>query len=219
MKAFFDALLDLFFPRRCPFCRCILKDYEKAHCKACSEKLPWARGSAQRQVMRHIELCVSPLFYEENVRSALLRFKFHGLRVYAASFARIMADALRQQEISFDLITWVPVSAKRLKQRGYDQAQLLAEELSELTLCPCRRILLKTNDNPAQSSLKSPEQRRKNVAGVYRLCDPESVKGCRILLVDDIVTTGATINECARMLRSAGAEGVFGVTLARSRHS
>ena len=95
---------------------------------------------------------------------------------------------------------------------------MLAEEISRLTEKPCERLLIKTSDNPAQSSLKSAEDRKKNVKGVYRPTDLASINGKEILLVDDIATTGATLNECARVLKQAGAKEVNAVTVARSRY-
>ena len=218
MRKLMNLVLDLLFPPRCPFCRVILKDYEQALCRSCRKELPWTRGSAQIQQFRHVESCVSPLYYEGSVRDSLLRYKFAGLFRYASDYAELMKQALEENTLAFDVITWVPVSEKRMKKRGYDQGKLLAEEISRLTEKPCERLLIKTSDNPAQSSLKSAEDRKKNVKGVYRPTDLASINGKEILLVDDIATTGATLNECARVLKQAGAKEVNAVTVARSRY-
>lgn len=217
MNAFFDKLLDLLFPPRCPFCRAILKDHEKLICRACADSLPWTPEGAQKQMLRHAAGCVSPLYYEGKVRRSLLRYKFEGMSVYAPKYAQIMAECIEANDLSFDLIGWVPLSRKRLKKRGYDQAMLLAQELSALFQTPCPQLLEKTADNPPQSGTGSAEKRRANVSGVYRIVDPLSVRDQRVLLVDDIVTTGATLNECARVLKAAGAKTVCAATLARSR--
>ena len=217
MKEFLEKLLDLFFPPRCPFCRRILKDSEGLLCGKCLRTLPRAKGSECAQKFRHLNLCLSPLYYEDDVRRSLLRFKFGGMSIYAPKYAELMAECLLENECSFEVITWAPLGRKRLKKRGYDQARLLAEELAERLGKPCEQLLNKCADNPPQAGTGSPEKRRKNVSGVYRASDPERIRGRSILLVDDIVTTGATLSECARVLKASGAKSVCAATLARSR--
>ena len=217
MSAFFEKLLDLLFPPRCPFCRAILKDHETLLCGRCRKELPWTCGAAQKQSFRHVESCVSPLYYEGDVRRSLLRYKFGGLSVYAPKYAELMCGCIERNGLSFDLISWTPLGRKRLRKRGYDQAKLLACELSERLEKPCAQLLIKTKDNPPQSGTGSAEKRRANVSGVYRVTEPGLVKDRRILLVDDIVTTGATISECAKELKTAGAKCVCAATLSRSR--
>ena len=95
------------------------------------------------------------------------------------------------------MISWIPLSKKRLRQRGYDQARLIAEEISSKTGLPCRQLLQKVKNNGAQSLTRDAKQRRENVAGVYAMCGQTDVSGLRILLVDDVVTTGATMSEAA----------------------
>ena len=113
------------------------------------------------------------------------------------------------------MITWVHISDERMKTRGYDQAMLLAFatalELGEVAV----ETLKKTADNPAQSTLEGIEKRRANVLDAYEAIDRELISGKRMLLIDDVVTTGATLSECARTLLMAGAEGVVGAALAR----
>ena len=217
MSALPEKLLDLFFPPKCPFCRAILKDSETLICAGCRRSLPRTQGEACQKRFRHIESCISPLYYEGDVRRSLLRFKFGGASIYAPKYAELMRDALLESVISFDLIAWAPLGRKRLRRRGYDQARLLAECLSSLFEIPCPQLLVKTVENPPQSGTKTAEQRRANVSGIYRVTDPVLVRDQRVLLVDDIVTTGATLSECARVLKSAGAKSVSAVTLARSR--
>lgn len=215
--AFSGKLLDLLFPPRCPFCRALLRDHEKLLCTSCRTSLPWTQGAAQSQRFRHLEACVSPLYYEGDVRRSLLRYKFHGLSVYAPKYAAVMAECVRENGLSFEKITWAPLGRKRLRKRGYDQARLLAEALGEELGLPCERLLEKTIDNPPQSGTASAKERRANVAGIYRFSGSVSVKGQSILLVDDIVTTGATLSECGRVLRAAGAKQISAATLARGR--
>ena len=211
-----DGLLELFYPTKCVFCH-KLTGGDKI-CKSCRDALPLTPKGAQVQKFPFISACLSPLYYTGNVRESLLRYKFGSLSAYAEVYAPIMAKCIDENEISCDIITWVPLSRKRLRKRGYDQARLLAEELSRISGVGCCRLLQKTRNNPAQSGTGSAEKRRANVSGVYRAADEDKVKGKSILLVDDIVTTGATLSECARVLISAGAREVKAVTVARKQN-
>ena len=128
-----------------------------------------------------------------------------------------MRKCLDENRISCDSITWVPLSARRLRQRGYDQARLLAGEIAAEAGLPCEALLEKVRNTPAQSGMGGREARRKNAAGAYRVREDAVIKGKRVVLVDDIVTTGETLRECARMLKAAGAKSVTAVTAARTK--
>ena len=117
----------------------------------------------------------------------------------------------------YDLITWVPLSDRRKRERGYDQAFLLASaaalELGDVAV----ETLRKERNTDPQSGITEDAQRRANVLGAYTPVDPELVAGKRVLLIDDVVTTGSTLSECARTLRTMGAEDVVCAALARAR--
>jgi ComF family protein len=115
-----------------------------------------------------------------------------------------------------DLFVPVPLHRRRRRERGFNQAGVLAEELSRLTGMPVLSdALSKTINIRPQTSLRS-EARRANIRGAYRVARPEAVRGKTIVLVDDVCTTGSTLGECARVLRKAGAADVRGVTIARA---
>lgn len=212
-----SGILDLLFPPKCTFCRKILKDGESEICAACEKGLPYTKGAAAQDGSFY-ETCVSPLYYEDQVRDAILRFKFHDTTSYADLFGKMIADCIRENLAGkYNLISWVPLSAKRLKKRGYDQAMLLAMSAALNLDDVAVETLEKHTDVPAQSGMGSPEKRRANISGSYRVSDPELIAGKRILLIDDIVTTGSTLSECARVLRLAGAEAVYCATLARTK--
>jgi ComF family protein len=210
-------ILDLFFPPKCIFCGKILNKAADCSCDSCRAELPYAKGSQISQTGNFFDICVSPLLYEGNVRKSILRFKFKGAVSYADCYGKLLADCIREQLAGkYDLISWVPLSAKRAKDRGYDQAMLLALavalELDDVAV----ETLSKTQNIQAQSTIEDREQRRANVSGVYELIDPELVLGKRVLLIDDIITTGSTLSECARTLLQGGAEAVVCATLARA---
>ena len=147
--------------------------------------------------------------YEGDVRRSIHRYKFNGQRHYAAAYGRLLAMRIQRDLPQADLITWVPVSRKRLRARGYDQVELLARAVGPELGIPVEKQLEKIRDNRANSGLKTPAERRANVLGVYRAVEPEAIRSKRVLLLDDIVTTGATASECARVLLTAGAEEVI----------
>lgn len=119
----------------------------------------------------------------------------------------------------FDILTWVPISKLRKLRRGYDQVQLLADTVGgELGMQPVC-LLKKIRNNPPQSGITGSAQRRANVLGVYQITQAELVQGKRILLLDDVITTGATLSECARVLLTAGAKEVHCGAVAVARHN
>lgn len=217
MSGVIERLLELLYPTRCAFCHRLTAGREERICLACLKSLPYVPKAAQSQRFSHLDACLSPLYYEGDVRASLLRYKFGGVNAYADLYADFIAKCIDENQAFCDSITWVPLSRRRLRRRGYDQARLIAEELGKRLGVPCERLLVKIRDNPAQSGIRRPEQRRANVSGVYRASDAESIQGKRIILVDDIVTTGATLSECAAVFRRAGASTVTAVTVARSR--
>lgn len=210
-----DLIAHLLYPWKCVFCESVLKDTDICH--ECEKKLPYTVGDSAMQKFPFIDKCVSPLYYKDKVRASVHRYKFGGCSAYSRRYAALMSDCVENNLDcrSIDVISWIPLSKKRLRQRGYDQARLLAEEIAAKTGLPCRQLLQKVKNNSAQSLTRDAKQRRENVAGVYALDDGADVSGLRILLVDDVVTTGATMSEAARILRKEGAKSVFGVTLAR----
>ena len=148
-------------------------------------------------------------YYEGNVRRSLLRFKFGGARNYAAAYGRLLAMRIQNQyPDGFDVLTWIPVSRLRKLRRGYDQVELLAKTVGrELGMTPTP-LLRKVRHNRPQSGIHGEAERRANVLGVYRLTQGVEIAGKRILLLDDILTTGATAGEAARVLKTAGAKEV-----------
>ena len=212
-----SAFLDILFPPRCVFCRSFLRGGEKLICDKCADALPYT-GAGDGKTGDFFTVCEAPLFYEGTVRDSLLRFKFKGATTYSKAYGALLAACIRERlSGKYDLISWVPLSSKRLKERGYDQSMLLAMaaalELDDVAVC----TLDKVRDVEKQSTVGSAEKRRANISGAYRAADPELVNGRRILLIDDIVTTGSTLSECARTLLEAGAAEVVCAAVARVR--
>ena len=212
----YHFLMELLFPPKCVLCRKLLKSGEIDLCRECRADAPEYAG--KKINIRFLDSFAAVWYYEGNVRRSLLRFKFYNARSYGVFYGRILAMRLqREYPDGFDMLTWVPVSRLRKLRRGYDQVELLAKAVGrELGLSPVP-TLKKIRNNRPQSRLKDPAARRANVLGAYRLLEGAAVKGKRVLLLDDILTTGATAGECARVLLSAGAKEVHCAAVAAAR--
>lgn len=215
-----ETILNWLFPKKCPFCHTLREEAEEELCAACQKNLPWALGAQGEQKVEFTKGCVSPLFYREGVKSGVARFKFQNCPGYAGVFAMLMAQAVRDRWPGEDslVVSWVPLSPRRRRKRGYNQAECLARALGERLGLPAQELLVKPRDNLPQSRQETDGARRVNVLGAYEMAPGVAVAGRCILLVDDVVTTGATLSECARILRTAGAEAVYCATLARARN-
>ena len=200
-------LMELLFPRKCILCRCLLRQEETDLCDRCRLNAP-AYGKHKTK-LQFLDSFAAVWYYEESVRTSLLRYKFGGARSYAPAYGRLLAMRIRQDlSEEFDLLTWIPVSSLRKLRRGYDQVELIAKAVGkELDITPVP-ALKKIRHNRPQSGIRNEEARRANVLGAYRVMDPAAVAGKRILLLDDILTTGATASEAARVLKTFGAREV-----------
>lgn len=208
-------LLELLYPAKCVFCGHLLGREETELCTSCRRTLPYCEGSVKR--VPYSKSTAAVFYYEDQVRESILRYKFRGNPQYSAAYGRLLAMKVAEQGVDFDLITHVPVSRRRHRRRGYDQAARLAKAVSRELGGTFQKLLKKIRNNPAQSGLAKPEQRRANVLGVYRTMDPKLVQGKTILLIDDVMTTGATLSECCRTLLDAGAAQVSCAALATVR--
>lgn len=203
----FHAILDLLFPQKCPFCGRVADG--AGICPACERSLPWAEGDAGFRTGPDGLCCAAPLLYEGAVRTALLRLKFQGGTHLARPLGELVCRCAAERfSGEFDVVTWVPVGPKRLKERGYDQARLLAQSACRLWGTALEKLLVKKVNTPAQSDLADADARRANVLGVYALAPGADVAGRRVLLIDDICTTGSTLTECIRTLKCGAAEQV-----------
>lgn len=212
-----DRLLDWLYPPLCPFCQRVLDQVsgERLLCSRCREELPWLRDHQLERVLEGGISCLSALRYQGNAAQSVRRYKFSGRRMYAPCYGAVLA----QIAPAGDLITWMPLGPKRRRERGYNQAELMARELARRIVVPAVPLLDKPKDTQAQSGLDAQEARQANVSGAYRPLEGADCRGKRVLLVDDVVTTGSTLQEGCQVLREMGAEEVVCLTLARARES
>ena len=212
-----SLIADWLFPPKCVLCRRVLKNGEIDLCSDCRTEAPvFSQGNLKLQFL---DSYAAVWYYEEKVRESLLRYKFGNRRSYAQNYGRLLAMKLLEiYPDGFDVLTYVPISRLRRLKRGYDQVELLANAVGrELGLEP-KRLLKKNRNNPPQSGLGDYAHRRANVLGIYTALECEQIKGKRILLLDDILTTGATAGEASRVLLTAGAEEVHCGVVAVARN-
>lgn len=208
-------LLDLIYPPKCVFCGKLLTEHETDLCAKCRTEIPTVgqhieRGECYRE-------CYSVYYYEGRVKESLRRFKFGGKSCYAASYSRFIAMELLRQRVEFDVLSWVPISEKRARERGYHQTMLMAQAVAKELGIEAVETLKKIKNNPAQSGLHGTAARKQNVAGVYEVTQPERFVGKTVLLIDDVITSGATLSEAARTLQHGGAKCILCATLAATR--
>lgn len=208
-----NKILSLLFPPKCVLCGKLLADNETDLCHSC--RIHTAEFTKSSRKISFVAGWTSLWYYGDVVRDSLLRFKFSNRRSYGTVYGRLLAMKLLSKPLcEYDLLTWVPVSRKRQRQRGYDQVSLIARSLGRELGTPAVCVLRKHRHTPPQSGITDASQRRANILGAYTVEDPTAVRGKRILLVDDIITSGATVSECARTLLTAGAKEVWCVCVA-----
>jgi ComF family protein len=200
----------------CDLCRHALPRLLPPLCAKCGRPLVQDERCPACQKW-HLEISGirSPFLFEGVMRQAILQFKYRNFKALALPLARLLAEYLAVKPLPAENIVPVPLHRRRLRGRGYNQSALLAWELGKLTnLTVVEDTLLRLRDTPAQVKAPSAEIRRNNVAGVFA-CRDRKLEGKQLLLIDDVCTTGATLDSCAIALNRAGAGSVWGLTLAR----
>jgi len=157
----------------------------------------------------------SPFRFDGVIRQAIHQLKYRNLRALAVPLARLLHDFLVTNPIPGEVLVPVPLHHKRLRERGYNQSELLAQELRRLTSLPVMNdCLVRQRHTPPQARTSTVDERRGNVADAFA-CRRQRLQEKQILLIDDVATTGATVNACAAALKAAGAASVWGLVLAR----
>ncbi len=217
--------LDLLFPPDCAVCGregsflCAgcepqLPRLSPPYCRRCAEPdaapaCSWCRADAPAY-----ERIRAPYRYTGPVRDMVHDLKYGNIRALAPTLGGLLADYLGSLRFEADVISPVPLHPKRERSRGYNQSHLLAREVSRREQIPMADDrLLRSMDTPPQVAMSGREERRQNIEGAFE-CTRDAT-GLRVLLIDDVVTTGSTMSACASALKDAGAKSVFGLALAR----
>ena len=232
LKSLKLGLFRILFPARCPGCRKYLGGDLCYFCVDCAPKLPLTADRGDELTFsgsagRYVHCYAAPFYYDGIFKKAFIKFKFFNRRYYSSAIAVYMAEAWRRamncrddgEGLRPDIITWVPVSAKRRKERGYDQSELLAKAVGDYLGIPVAPVLCKVGDNKPQSTLDA-SARAANVIGMYDILpDAPEITGKNLLLIDDIFTTGATVREASFVLDSVRPKRICCLFAAKSAKS
>lgn len=212
IKKFLNNLLDFIYPNRCIFCEEVMPINEKdGICKYCYMEIDF--------IINDNEPRLSVFSYDDITRFSILRLKYYNKKYYAKIFGKMMYNKLRKINIQhYDYIVYVPMHKKKKKKRGYDQAELIADELSKLSNIPIEKDNLIRIKNTLPQSKVAFKDREKNVKDVFKVLNPQKFENKNILLIDDIYTTGNTLNYCAKELKKANANIICYFTLAKVVH-
>jgi ComF family protein len=156
----------------------------------------------------------SPFLFDGLIRRAIHELKYRNLRALVPSLAELMHDYIKESPVPGEALVPVPLHRKRIRERGYNQSALLARELGRLSGLPVvEDCLIRHSYTPPQARSASVSERHDNVANAFA-CRDGRFQGKRVILIDDVSTSGATLDACARVLKSAGAAAVWGLVIA-----
>ena len=226
-SALLGSLLHLLFPLRCAGCG----RRGMNACPACRAAIPWlgteicplcaspsrlgricrACGEGQRALDGARAACR----FDGLVRTSIHDLKYRGVRGRAELLGEIAAEAIARRPLAIDVLVPVPLSAARRRERGFNQAELIAAEIGRLIGVPVAGASLERVKETPPQVRRSRDERRENVLGAFACRDASQIAGRRIALVDDVMTTGSTLSSAAEALKAAGAARVFGVVVAR----
>lgn len=205
---FLNKILLALFPQKCLGC----KKENEILCLDCLRKI-------NRPDTPYLnEIHISANYQDSVIKKALWALKYQGVKQLAKPLAKIVTDRIwKKLETKDWLIVPIPISKNKLRKRGYNQSELIARHIfdSQIDAIWGEGILLKTKETVSQVKIKEKEKRLANIIDNFKIEKPEMVKGKKIILIDDVLTTGATMNEAKRILKLAGAKKIVGVVVAK----
>jgi ComF family protein len=223
----FSALVNVVFPHRCGLCGKVV-DPDTELCDNCARmtcRVPtpicFACGRSKKDCDcggahgRFVAAFAAPYYYRDAVRDAIHRLKFEGQTDVADTLARDMTEFAKEVfwGVRFDCVTFVPMTSREIRERGFNQSRLLAERVANGLELEAEALLTKLYETQRQRELTGWD-RSGNVLGVFDVTSPDRVEGRRILLCDDLTTTRSTLTECAKMMKLYGAREVYCLTAA-----
>ena len=219
LKSLANFLLDLLFPKFCVSC----SKFDTFFCEKCFKKVKTFKREIKLDLKaNYLDKVFAAAYYEKPTDLLIHEMKYQGVKDIGITCARMMHFLLKIPKA--DLITFVPLHKKRLQERGFNQAEVIAQELSRLTKIPCQKLLIRTKHNKPQASISSRNKRLVSMKDVFfplqkwrgTPVKTGEVRFRSVLLIDDVCTTGTTLNECAKVLKESGFKKVIGVVLAHS---
>ena len=207
-------ILDLIYPPVCGICNKINKKHLCKKCEIQIRKYEIYKISKEKQ--KYFDYQIKILRYENIIREKIIDYKFNEKSYMYKTFAKIVLNNEKIYRFlkKYDIMLCVPMHRKKKRQRGYNQAELIAKEIAKkLDIKMQYGNLIKIKDTKKQSSLNKSE-RKENIKGAFEIKNAELVNNKKIILFDDIYTTGNTVNECSKILKKAGAKEIVILTLA-----
>lgn len=215
-----EILLRILYPDRCACCGAVIQ-FGRLLCEYCADGLPIIKeplcflcGAGKdacrcKNEKNGYDAIIAPFYYSGAISKTIKDFKFNSKKYIYRFLAFEMSECVKREYAgeSFDFICCVPMTNKKCRERGYNQSRVLAREIGKSLCVEYCDLLIKLYDVPQQHGLKA-DERKGNVIGVFDVNEKINISGRKILLCDDIKTTGATLGECAKMLKLAGAESV-----------
>jgi len=227
-KFFLDKFFNIFFPAKCGFCGVITENYnyicnncraqiineDREHCILCGKKIYLLENICKecRERRVYYEKLIYFSEYKDILKDKIISYKFNDSAYLHHFFAELMCYKLISEKA--DAITAVPISAKRMKERGYNQSELIAKKISRYLEIPYIKLLTKNRETKRQSDL-SKNERYLNIKDSFEFNNKIKLKHEKVILVDDVFTTGATVNECSRVLKTSGIKSIVVAVIAR----
>ena len=208
-------LISYLYPNICPCCEKVI-EYDEDFCDRCKNKITPFYDDFE---IAHTDAFVAYCYYEGRIRYVLRKYKINpcGNTYYAFAFGIVQALRRKQLTKGIDAVVFIPMTEEALKMRGYNQVEYMADEVHHLLNIPVLPALVKCKATKSQKSL-GVEERKVNVKGAFKLAPQIDINGKKLLLIDDLCTTGNTLSEAARVLREAGAASVIAASFAKTKN-
>ena len=222
-------ILEMVFPTRCAGCQKISGDgalvcqgcrskiliNQTLFCSVCRARLPDNKKICHKDGRYLLGAATS---YDGTIKNLIWDFKYNNRRKAADFLAELVLEYLNRvgkTEKDFILVP-IPLHRKKERKRGYNQSKIIAEKLGAVLELAVSDALIKLKDTPPQMTIGGMAERKQNIAGSFAVNQPEKISGRNIILVDDVTTSGSTLNEAAMILKSAGAKKIIALTIARA---
>ena len=211
-----NKIIDYVYPKVCGFCNKIIST--EYTCKNCQEKLKYMYESERQlvSVNKYFDILICAYKYKGIIRSKILQYKFKNKKYLYTTLSQRLIELLNMYSNEIDIIIPVPIHFMRAFNRGYNQSFLIARFIAKKIDKELKNNILKKVRNNKPQSLLTANKRKNNVYNAYKLIRADAIKGKTILLIDDIYTTGATVNECSKVLKENGAKKIIVATVAKA---
>lgn len=225
-RFFYETIIDLVYPPYCLFCQSDLNEGKDLYCDRCWDGLP--SFPTDHDIMNEIkDKLRMPIYisdikiiweFKDNVQLIIHYFKYKNHRWLAKKIASYMANLIKLEHSlkNIDTIVPVPLHRKRKRKRGYNQSALISRAISQNINVPVDEVNLQRVKNTKSQTKLNFAQRLENVIDAFHVKDTKKIKGKTILLIDDVITTGSTINACAKQLILSNAKEVFALSVAKT---